>query len=219
MSDFTFPFSTCEKPQRAIEIGGGGGIKIAQPWSVAANMVSVCVILFFLLKTKKVYTFLLIFMFLLFETFHTFSHVIHMEGKIQNLIIHILATLINICYLYAFYKSTKILPSNPLIAFITVVEIADIYVFNHFSFLYSVFTQLVIFVSIFLYYKPHLPVKYQANIPYIITIVVLILLVLANERFNCEKMLSVFPNFPFHMIIESLGTVGFYLVLSNVYLL
>jgi len=133
--------------------------------------------------------------------------------------VHILATLINICYLYAFYRSTKVLPSKLLIAFITVVEIADIYAFNHFSFLYTFITQLVIFVSIFLYYKPHLPAKYRANIPYILTIVVLILLVLTNERFNCEKMLAVFPNFPFHIIIECLGTLGFYLVLSNVYLL
>lgn len=29
MSDFTFPFDTCEKPQQIIEIGG---VKIAQPW-------------------------------------------------------------------------------------------------------------------------------------------------------------------------------------------
>jgi hypothetical protein len=216
MSDFTFPFDSCEKPQETIEIGG---IKIAQPWSVAANMVSIFVILFFLFKTKKVYTFLLIFMFLLFESFHTFSHAIHLEGKMQYLIVHILATLINVCYLYAFYKSTKVFPSKLFIAFIAAVEIADIYAFNYFSFLYTFITQLVIFVSIFLYYKPHLPAKYQGNIPYILSIVFLIILVLANERYNCDKMLAVFPDFPFHIMIECLGTLAFYLILSNVYLL
>lgn len=143
----------------------------------------------------KAYTFLLVFMILLFESFHTFSHVIHLEGNMQILIVHVLATLTILCYLYAFYKSTKILPSKLLIAFIKAVEIADIYAFNYFSFLYTFITQLVIFVSIFLYYKPHLPVKYQGNIPYILAIVVLIILVLANERFNCDKMLAVFSKF------------------------
>jgi hypothetical protein len=214
MSKYTFPFDSCEKPQQTIEIGG---VKIAQPWSVAANMVSIFVILYFLLKTKKVYTFLLIFMFLLFESFHTFSHAIHLEGNIQYHIVHILATLINVCYLYAFYRSTKVFPSKFFIAFITAVEIVDIYAFNHFSFLYTFITQIVIFISVFLYYKPHLPSKYQGNIPYIIAIAILITLVLANERFNCEKMLTVFPDFPFHMIIESLGIIAFYLILSNIY--
>ena len=218
MSDFTFPFYTCEKP-KTMEIGGGGGIKIAQPWSAAVNMVSIFIILYFLLKTKKAYTFIFIFMVLLFESFHTFSHVIHLEGKIQNLIVHILATLTNICYLYVFYKSTKVFPSKLFIAFITAVEIADIYAFNYLSFLYAVITQLVIFVSIFLYYKPHLPAKYQGNIPYILAIVAFIILVLANERFNCDKMLAVFPDFPFHIMIEGLGIIAFYLILSNVYYL
>jgi hypothetical protein len=210
MDDFTFPFDTCEKPQQTFELGG---LIVAQPWSVAVNMISISIIVYYLLKTKKVYTFVLIFMLFLFELFHTFSHATHLNGKTQNIIVHVLAILVNICYLYAFYKSTKLLPSKQFIVFITAIGILDIYFLNYFTFLYTVFTQILIFSCIFLYYKSKLSLEYQTRIPYIIVIMILIIIVLANERYNCKKMLEIYPNFPFHIIIESLGIVGFSLVL------
>lgn len=210
MDDFTFPFDTCEKPQETFQLGG---VIIAQPFSVAVNMISICIILYYLLKTTNLYTFLLIFMLFLFELFHTFSHMIHLNGKTQNIIVHVLAILVNICYLYAFYRSTKLLPSKKFIAFLTLIGILDIYFLNHYTFLYTVFTQILIFSSIFLYYKSKLSSNYQSKIPYIIAIMILILIVLANERYNCKKMLEIYPNFPFHIIIEGLGIIGFSLVL------
>jgi hypothetical protein len=97
MKDYTFPFSTCEELKKGI----------AQPWSVAVNVVSIFVIVYFLFQVKQWYAFLLIFSLLIFECVHTFSHVIHLPNYIQLNIIHTLAYFVNFCYLFAFYNLTN----------------------------------------------------------------------------------------------------------------
>lgn len=42
MKDYLFPFSTCEKPKG-----------VAQPWSVAVNVLSIFIIIYFLFQVKK----------------------------------------------------------------------------------------------------------------------------------------------------------------------
>jgi len=69
MNEYVFPFDTCETPNK-------DGI-IAQPYSVLFNVINCVIIFYFLLKTKRDYTFMLLFSILCFELFHTFSHIIH----------------------------------------------------------------------------------------------------------------------------------------------
>ena len=60
MSEYTFPFNTCEK------VNKNG---IAQPYSLFFNLINCIIILYFLLQTKNNYTFMLLFLILCFEVF------------------------------------------------------------------------------------------------------------------------------------------------------
>ena len=71
MLEYTFPFSTCEKPNKS---------GIAQPYSVLLNLINCIIVFYFLLKTKHNYTFILLFSILSFELFHVFSHILHIQG-------------------------------------------------------------------------------------------------------------------------------------------
>lgn len=68
MNEYTFPFNTCEIPNKK---------GVAQPYSALFNLINCIIIFYFLLKTKNNYTFILLFSILCFELFHTFSHSIH----------------------------------------------------------------------------------------------------------------------------------------------
>ena len=89
MSEYTFPFSTCEKPNTT---------GIAQPYSSLLNLINCLIIFYFLLKVKQNYTFILLFFILCFELFHVFSHSIHITGTIQINITHMLSYCINFAF-------------------------------------------------------------------------------------------------------------------------
>ena len=47
----------------------------------------------------------------------------------------------------------------------------------------------------------------KQRIPIIFGLVLFVLLLFLNESFNCKKMLSMFPKFPFHILIEISATI------------
>jgi hypothetical protein len=143
-NEYTFPFDTCEKP---IQNGF-----FAQPYSVSVNFVSTAIILYFLSKTHSLHAFILLFSLLLFDLSHTFSHFIHIKSSIQIILVHVLAYLLNFAFLYALYKYTNILPSVSLILFLIIILSFDVYAFFNLSLLYYIFTQILFFFSVFIYY-------------------------------------------------------------------
>ena len=157
MNEYTFPFSTCEKPNKN---------GIAQPYSSLINLVNCLIIFYFLLKTKQNYTFILLFCILCFELFHVFSHSIHISGPIQINITHMLSYCINIEFLFFFYNYTKKLPSTWFIAIYLLLILFDIYAFCNMNVVYSIFTQTLLFLAALLYYYPLLPqnIKNKINI-------------------------------------------------------
>ena len=94
-SSYTFPFKTCETPNKK---------GIAQPYSAFLNLISSLIILYFLFKSKSNSSKLLLFSILLFELNHTFSHTIHLNNNIQVFVTHLLAYLVNFCYFYLFLE-------------------------------------------------------------------------------------------------------------------
>ena len=94
MSDYTFPFDTCEKPNKN---------GIAQPYSALFNLINCIIIFYFLLKTKNNYTFIFLFSILFFELFHLFSHIVHIKGSLQINMSHFSAYLINV-FIILLYK-------------------------------------------------------------------------------------------------------------------
>jgi hypothetical protein len=205
---YTFPFDTCEKPKNKF---------FAQPYSVTINFISTLIVLYFLFKTNTLHGFMLLFSLLLFDLSHTFSHFIHVKPGIQITLVHVLAYFLNFTFFYALYKYTKKLPSIPLIIFLVIVLLVDIYAFFNLSLLYYIFTQILFFFSIFIYYYSSLSNTMKKRLNILLIIIGIIYLGFVNEAFNCKKMLKKFPNFPFHALIEILILIAVYLFSLSFY--
>jgi len=208
MNEYTFPFNTCEKPNKE---------GIAQPYSALFNIINCLIIFYFLLKTTHIYTFLLLFSILCFEAFHVFSHMIHIEGTIQTNITHILTYFVNLAFFYLFYSHTNVLPSYAFCCFLFILVCFDIYSLFNLSIVFYILSQAIIMISLLMYYLPLLPKYIQKNIFQIVILIVFIILLFLNEKYNCEKMLDFYPQFPWHILVEILGILLFYIICSNFY--
>ena len=205
---YTFPFDTCEKPHKN---------GIAQPYSVCVNLITCSIVFYFLLKTTNSYNFLLLFALLVFELFHTFSHFIHIKGKLLFTITHIAGFFVNIAFLNFLYNYTHVFPKLYYVIFLGSILALDTFSFFHLSFIYFVLTQILLFVAILYYYYPLLPKQIKNKIHLILLTTVLIYMGFVNEKINCNEMLKTFPNFPFHIIIETLSIIPIYLLSSTFY--
>ena len=207
-NEYTFPFSTCEKPTNNI---------IAQPFSALVNIFSCILIIYFLCKSKSIYSFIFLFSLLCFELFHTFSHCIHIEGYSQSLIIHSIAYFANASLLLVLYNKTKKILDTEFILFLSLFVCLDIYSILNLTFIFSFITQIIIFLGI-LFYFFHLLPNYIQNIYYpIIGFTALIVFFEINEINNCNYMYRLNPYFPYHIIVESIGFVLFYIICSQFY--
>jgi len=192
-NEYTFPFDTCENPKNTL---------FAQPYSVSINFISTIIVLYFLCKTKTIHAFLLLFSLLLFDLSHTFSHFTHIKSSLQITLVHVLAYILNFAFLYAFYKYTNKVPSIPFILFLVIVLSFDVYAFFNLSLLFYIFTQILFFFSIFIYYYRFLSKNMKKRLNILLLLIGIIYLLFVNEAYNCKKMLEMYPNFPFHAIIE-----------------
>jgi len=208
MSEYTFPFNTCEKPNKT---------GVSQPYSALFNFINCVIISYFLLKTKKWHTFILLLSILCFECFHLFSHIIHIKGNIQTNITHILTYIINFSFFYTFYVYTKKLPSYEFIFYLASLICFDIYSLFYLPIVFYIASQAIIMISLLLYYIALLPEFIQNSVYQIICCVVVIILLFLNEKYNCKKMLDIYPNFPYHIFIEIIGILLFYIICSNFY--
>lgn len=208
MSEYIFPFNTCEVPNKN---------GIAQPYSALFNLITCSIIFYYLVKTKNIPSFILLLSILIFELFHVFSHIIHLSGSIQINITHLLTYTMNISFFNLFYFYTNYFPSIIFIIYMIFMIILDIYAFSNFEFVYYLFTQSVIFLSLLFYYYPSLPKFIQKSIYYIFLLVSIVIILFLNESYNCKNMLAFYPHFPYHIFIETIGIMLFYVICSNFY--
>ena len=206
--EYTFPFNTCEPPNKS---------GIAQPYSALFNFFNCIIIFYFLLQTKSKYTFLLLLSIFCFESFHLFSHIIHITGSIQINITHTLTYFMNLAFFYTFYCYTNIIPTSIFMFYLLVLVGIDIYALLNLTIVYYLLSQSTIFISLLLYYLPFLPKFIQQSVYQIIFFVGIIILLFLNEKYNCKKMLRLYPYFPYHIFIEIVGIILFYIICSNFY--
>lgn len=204
MSNYNFPFDTCEKPY---EDG------ITQPYSVAINSIVCIMIFYFLCKSQSFQSFLLLFSILCFELFHVFSHTIHIKGHIQTNIIHILAYLVNITLFYLLTKYSY--PSSVFLFFCFTIILFDIYAVFFMNVIYQIISQIVLLSFILTYYTS--TIKKYVNQNAIMLFLVLGILLIVNEKYNCHTMQIFYPDFPYHIFIEIIIFVIFYLICSGFY--
>lgn len=168
--------------------------------------------------TKNIYNTLLLISILLFELFHVLSHTIHINGKIQTNITHLLAYIVNISYFILLYIKTKILPNYFYIIIFVLLIFIDLYSFiTQKPFIIYLTTQFLIFILLFLCYYQYLPLFFKNKIPIIIILTVLILILFVNEMFNCKYLLEKYPNVSFHSLIEITAIFIVYLICSIFY--
>jgi hypothetical protein len=208
MNDYTFPFNTCEK------LNKNG---IAQPYSSLINLINCFIIFYFLFKTKTKYAFILLFSILCFELFHLFSHIVHIQSSMQTNVIHIMTYLINLSFFYVFYCYTKKLPRYEFIIFLLLLVCFDIYSLFYLSVEYYILSQSLIMISLLIYYFSSLPKFIQTSVYQIIFFIAIIILLILNEKYNCKKMMTIYPDFPYHILIEICGIILFYIICSNFY--
>jgi hypothetical protein len=208
MSKYIFPFNTCETPNKK---------GIVQPYSALVNIITCLIILFFLLKTKQTHTSILLFSILCFELFHLFSHIIHIHGSMQINVTHMLTCFMNLAFFYVYYCHTKNLPNNKFLLFIFILVCFDIYAFKNLNIVYYMLSQSLIFISLLCYYYSSLPILIQNNIYRLIVPICIIILLVLNEKYNCDKMLAINPKFPYHIFIEIVGLFLFYIISSTFY--
>jgi len=204
---YTFPFNTCEKPKKK---------GIAQPYSALLNAVNCVMILYFLVQTKTQYAAILLFSILCFELFHVFSHTIHIPGSIQINITHFLSYCINFAFLFFFYNYLKFLPGSLFLFYYMCLIIIDIITFFNMNVVYSIFSQAVLFLSVLFYYYPYLSKVIQQKIHSLCFLVLIIIGLFFNEKYNCKKMLDMYP-LPYHTLIEIVGIFLFYIICSTFY--
>lgn len=82
---------------------------------------------------------------------------------------------------------------------------------------FYIFSQALLFLSVLFYYYPYLPNSIHNSIYYIVFLIFLIIILFLNEKYNCKLMLTKYPNFPFHILIEILGIILFYIIGKNFY--
>jgi hypothetical protein len=210
MDKYIFPKNTCEKIN---DIG------FAQPYSALFNIINCIMVLTYLLETKKQHNFLLLLSLFCFELFHTISHIVHIDGSIQINVTHSLSYIMNIAFFYFFYKHTNIFPDDKFLLFIFVLVCLDTYALMKLSIVYYLMTQFLIFISLLMYYYKYLPDNVQMSTYSITFLAIVIVLLFLNETKNCEKMMKMNENFPYHIFIETIGILFFYILCKNYYYL
>lgn len=207
-TEFVFPYNTAENINTySIFI---------QPYSALVGIATVFLIFYYLLKTKTTHGFLLIFSILVFELFHSYSHINHFNSiETQTKIVHSLTIFVNLTLLYALSKYSNKDISKIFVLFISCVVIADFYALNNLSIRYYIVTQLIILFSIIFYYLKS--INKILNIKLLFVLFLIIYLGLINETINGKYLLNNYPNFPFHAVLEILLFVFFYVLCSSLY--
>jgi hypothetical protein len=201
MTDIYFPFNTCEEPNKYI----------AQPVSAFINLITSLILIYFFFKAKTIIIRLLILAFILFELFHTYSHITHINGTIQSNVIHSLWYFLSFMLLIASIKITKQYPNIYTIIILILIIIIDINLFFLPNKLYMIFTALTLPVVIAISYYNLYPNHIKKAIPYLIGLLIIVGIFLINEKINCDNMMK-YVKLPYHAIIEILGMLLFTLL-------
>jgi len=123
----------------------------------------------------------------------------------------------NLAFFYVFYSYTNKFPGYEFIFYLIVLICFDIYSIFNLTIIYYLLSQSLIFISLLIYYFPLLPKFIQTSIYQIIFFVLVIIVLFLNEKYNCGEMLKIYPFFPYHIFIEIIGIILFYIICSNFY--
>lgn len=195
---YKFPIETCEKPNK--------DLIIMQPFSAFINLLSCIIIIYFIYKCKSIYVKLLLISFLLFELAHTFSHIRHIDTKIQSNMIHFIVYLIGLNLIFTIQYLSK--QKYNLWYLLLIIIIIDLYIWIYIRDIYMIISGLFIMIFIITSSYHFLPDFFKKKMTFLLFTAFILLLVLYNESINCDKMIK-FKNLPYHAITEIIGLILF----------
>jgi hypothetical protein len=99
------------------------------------NIINCVIIFYFLLRTKHVYTFMLLGSILLFELFHAFFSHNSIHSSIQTNTIHVITYFINFCF-NGILQFQKTLPSNSFMCILLLLILFDIFALINLSLIF-----------------------------------------------------------------------------------
>jgi len=122
-----------------------------------------------------------------------------------------LAYFLNFALFYALSKYTNVMPPFLVILFFLLIIVFDIYAYLHLSILYYLLSQIVLTISILCFYYKFLPNLMKNRLFLLFFFIGIIYLGFINEVMNCKTMLKLYPNFPFHAIVEGFILIAVFL--------
>jgi hypothetical protein len=195
-----FPFHTCETPNN-------DGL-VAQPVSATINIITCIILIYFAWHARTITIKILLLSFIVFQAFHAFSHIRHIEGHVQSNVIHTIWYFVAFMVLFTSMQMSKKPPSIYTILLLSIIILIDLYLFFYTSKVYMVFTAFTLPVIVVLSYYNTYPTFMKNTIPYLILLLIIVAVLLLNEKYNCEAMIA-YANLPYHAIIETLGLILF----------
>lgn len=187
-----------------------------QPMSALINLLT-CIILCIFVGISKTYPVMIMFIaYLLFELWHTASHIQHIPGHLQTNVVHILGYLLSFTTLISIlYLSKKGLPIH-IIALLIITIIVDVYIWRFIGGIWTVVFGLLILSIIVIGSYQILPAYFKKNLIWLAFGLVILLSLIYNESVNCHKMMQIYE-FPYHMFVELIGLMLFASLSYNFY--
>ena len=188
---YLFPFTTCEKPKSGL---------VAQPVSTFVNVLTCIGLIGLLLVTVgtegplSTPVVALVLALIAFELWHAFSHMRHIEGRLQAYVIHALTYLIAFMTLWVIYTSMGSVHLG-LVAFAIALDIAIL--FSNQTKL-SVLSGVLVFVAVILGNIGAFPPK---HLPILFALIVLGAAVFLMEHHFCQVAMNA-VEMPYHAIVE-----------------
>ena len=198
---YIFPFSTCERSDASSWV--------AQPYSAFVNAASTMILLGMMIQAGPLVSKLTLLSYALFEAWHTFSHMVHIAGESQTLVVHILGYLMSATTLAAIITlSGSGMPPLWFLLGLVVIVVADIALFIWVGGLPIIISGLAIFAFIILANYKLLPAHFYYLLPYFIVGLAVLIALFVNESYNCRWMMEA-RQLPYHAIVEVVGLVLF----------
>jgi hypothetical protein len=198
--EYLFPFSTCEKPC--------DDCNAKQPYSTIINLLNTLTLFIFLFRVKTLPFQLIIGTLIAFEAYHTYSHITHIPGNIQQNVQHFIVYIIILTTIFALQQN-KPLPTHLILLF-TVLFLIDLYIYVKIKKVFMILSGSILYITIFaiLYYRLHLSKDINNLFRVLILFIIVIIILVINEAMNCKKMMDIYE-FPYHIMIEILGLIVF----------
>lgn len=176
-----------------------------QPVSTSINIISCTILFYYLLyHTRSLYVSILLISFILFQTWHAFSHAQHINANYQSNIVHGILYLVYFSMLIAILHLSKQNLASTMWLFLFVAVILDLWIWYQIKGFWMVVSGLMLLSVVVIICYRLLPKFFKEAVPWLVTGIGTLILLIYNEEQNCDIMMNA-VKFPYHAMVEIVG--------------